>query len=54
MWKGHAVANLLIVKGDTATVHLDFYTLKKIVQEIRITRTVEIDWEFDRLAQVPE
>jgi hypothetical protein len=35
MWKGHAVANLVMVKGDTATVHVDSYTLKKIVQEIR-------------------
>jgi len=41
-------------ESDTATVHLDSYTLKKNSSGNPITRTVEIDWEFDRLTQVPD
>jgi hypothetical protein len=54
MWKGHAVANLMIVKGDTATVHLDSYTLKQNNSGNPMAGTVEIRLRDDRLAQVPD
>jgi hypothetical protein len=54
LWKGHAVASLVIVKGDTASGSPRFLHTEKDASGNPITRTVKIEWDFDHLAQVPD
>jgi hypothetical protein len=54
IWKGHAVASLVIVKGDTTNGSPRFLHTEKDSAGNPMTRMVEIAWEFDRLTQVPD
>ena len=54
LWKGHVVANLVIVKGDKASGSPRLLHSEKDSSGDPITRIVEIDWEFDRFTQVPD
>jgi hypothetical protein len=47
-WKGHASASLVIVKGDTATGSPRKLHTEKDSSGNPVTRTVEVDWEFDQ------
>jgi len=49
LWKGHAIARLVIVKGDTATGSPRKLHTVKDVSGNPVTRTVEVEWEFDQL-----
>jgi len=51
LWKGHVVAKLVIVKGDTASGSPRVLHTEKDSSGNPIKRMVEIDWEFDRLTQ---
>jgi len=49
LWKGHATASLVIVKGDTPTGSPRKLHSEKDSSGSPVTRTVEVEWEFDQL-----
>lgn len=49
LWKGHATASLVIVKGDTATGSPRQLHSEKDSSGNPVTRTIEVQWEFDKL-----
>jgi hypothetical protein len=49
LWKGHATASLVIVKGDTATGSPRWLHSEKDSSGNPVTRTIEVQWEFDKL-----
>jgi len=49
IWKGHATATLIVVKGNTASGSPRFLHTAKDSSGNPLTKTLEIEWEFDRL-----
>jgi hypothetical protein len=49
VWKGHATGILVIVKGDTTTSSPRYLHSEKDSSGNPVTKTLQIDWEFDRL-----
>jgi hypothetical protein len=47
LWKGHAVATLVVVKGDTETGSPRHLHSEKNSSGNPLVKTVQIDWEFD-------
>jgi hypothetical protein len=49
LWKGHATANLVIVKGNVTSGSPTRLHSEKDITGKPLSRTIEIEWEFDRL-----
>jgi hypothetical protein len=48
LWKGHAEATLVVVKGDTETGSPRHLHSEKDSSGNPLAKTIQIDWEFDR------
>jgi hypothetical protein len=49
VWKGHATATLVVVKGNTTSGSPRFLHTEKDSSGNPVTKTLEVEWEFDRL-----
>jgi hypothetical protein len=49
IWKGHATATLVVVKGNTTSGSPRFLHTEKDSSGNPLTKTLEVEWEFDRL-----
>jgi len=49
IWKGHATATLVVVKGNTTSGSPRFLHTQKDSSGNPVTKTLEVEWEFDRL-----
>lgn len=50
LWKGHAIASLVIVKGDTAVGSPRKLHSEKDSSGNPVTKTIELEWEFDHFS----
>jgi len=49
IWKGHATATLVVIRGNTTSGSPRFLHTEKDSSGNPVTKAVEVEWEFDRL-----
>jgi hypothetical protein len=49
VWKGHATAILVMVKGNTTSGSPSYLHSEKDSSGNPVTKTLDVEWEFDRL-----